>query len=187
MKESIVQSESVVIHGRRFVQFIDREQLMQRTAELAAEISADLHTHNPIVIAVLNGAFIFAADLLRSMDFDPEVQFVKLSSYREMRSSGEIKQLLGIPDDLLRGRSVLIVEDIVDTGKTLRFLLEDLTRRGASEVIVATMLLKPHVFQDRFPVPYVGFEIPNTFVVGYGLDYEGYGRSLNGIYRLEEE
>lgn len=175
-----------VVRGKAFKLLFGAEEIREHTASVAREISADMAELDPLVIAVLNGAFIFAADLVRYLSFDPEIHFVKLASYREMRSSGKVSELIGMDREKVRGRHILIVEDIVDSGNTLTFLREQLAGMGAESVATATMLKKPKAFNNRFPVEYVCFDIPDAFVIGYGLDYEGYGRSLDGIFQLVE-
>ncbi len=178
-------SQLVQVYDRAFEPMIPAEEIRLRVIAMAEEISTDYTTKNPLVIAVLNGAFIFAADLLRALDFDPEIAFIKLSSYQKMATTGEIRELIGL-DRELEGRDVLIIEDIIDTGHTIAHLHNTLISQKAGSIAIATLLLKTGVYGYDVPLRYVGFEIPNRFVVGYGLDYEGYGRSLPGIFVLHE-
>ncbi|MDX1479727.1 MAG: hypoxanthine phosphoribosyltransferase [Saprospiraceae bacterium] len=177
--------EMIVIKDKTFKPLIDAKQIRERTSEVADAISADLAGRDPLVIAVLNGAFIFAADLTRFLSFDPEIHFIKLASYHAMQSSGAVAELIGLDESKVRGRDILIIEDIVDSGNTLAFLRKQLGEMGAESIRIVAMLLKPNAFGNRFPVDYVCFEIPDAFVIGYGLDYDGYGRSLDGVYQLD--
>lgn len=175
-----------VVNGKAFRLLFSADVIRERTRAVAEQISDEMGDKDPLVIAVLNGAFIFAADLSRFMTFDAEIHFIKLASYHKMQSTGEISELIGVDPGKVRDRDILIIEDIVDSGNTLAFLREQLAKQGARSVAIVAMLKKPEAFKDRFPVDYVCFEIPNAFVVGYGLDYDGYGRSLDGIYQLAD-
>ena len=140
----------------------------------------------PIFLCVLNGAFVFAADLVRQFSAACDISFIKLSSYEGLQSSGKIANLLGLDIDL-NDRHLIIVEDIIDTGNTMYWFLQELKHYQPASVALATLLVKPEALQHNFPIPYTGFEIPNKFVIGYGLDYEGEGRNLPAIYQLVEE
>ena len=181
------RTQVVSVHDKQFTRTHSGDALRHRTAELAHQISESLADKDPLVLAVLNGAFIFAADLMRYFDFDPEIQFIKLASYHGLQSTGTVRELIGLDSDKIAGRHILIIEDIVDSGKTLGHLRDSLTASGATGISIVALLVKPDVFDNQFPLDYVGFEIPNAFVVGYGLDYDGYGRSLDGIYELTDK
>lgn len=178
--------KEVTIRDKVFQESISPERISGRIRELSREISEVWPGTKPLLLSVLNGAFIFTADLIRSLDFDPEVAFVKVSSYGGgMSSTGEVKSLMGLNTDV-KGRKVLIVEDIVDTGHTLDWLRRDLREKGAEEVRMVTLLFKPEAFHYDHSPEFIGFRIPNDFVVGYGLDYDQLGRSLPGIYKLKQ-
>ncbi len=177
----------VECRGERFRLFLDATTLQQRVAELGRQISRDYEGRQPILIGVLNGAFMFLADLMRYITIDCEVDFLKLSSYGAAKvSSGQVYELKKIDADI-RGRHVLIVEDIVDTGLSMQFILERLKAHGPASVATVTLLHKAEATQVDVPLDYVGFQIPNKFVIGYGLDYGQLARNLSAIYILEEE
>ena len=138
---------------------------------------------NPLFLAVLNGSFMFAADLMRNITIPSEISFVKLASYQGTTTTGEVKEVIGINEDLT-GRTVVIVEDIVDTGFTIKRMLETLGTRGPESLHICTLLLKPGKLQVKLDVEYAAMEIPNDFIVGYGLDYDQQGRNLRDIYTL---
>ncbi len=181
-----MRDEAVVAHGLTFEPYIRQAEIQARVAELGAAISARYRTQRPLFLVVLNGAFIFAADLLRACRFECEVTFIRLASYRGTRSSGRVKEIIGLQDDI-RGRAVIIVEDIVDSGNTLSSLLPELQALAPASVEIASLLLKPDMLEHELEVQYVGFEIDPRFVIGYGLDYDGLGRNLPAIYRKVKE
>ena len=174
----------VTIFDKTFVTSIPEEEILKRVKAVAERINKDFEGKTPIFLAVLNGAFMFAADLMREVTIPCEISFVKLASYQGTTSTGTIKEVMGINEDL-SGRHVIIIEDIVDTGTTIVELKKKLLERGAKDVRICTMLLKPEVFKNRCPLDYVGAEIPNKFIVGFGLDYDELGRNLKDIYVLE--
>lgn len=176
-----IPTNMVTINDKVFEPFLSTSQLDERTRELAAHINHDYADLNPVFVVVLNGAFMFASDLLKKITIPCEVSFVKVSSYTQMGSTGKVKELLGLNRPITR-RQVIVVEDIVDTGLTMNQLVNQLTDAGASEVQVATLLHKPAALQLPLQLRYVGFEIENRFVVGYGLDYDEHGRNLDAIY-----
>lgn len=179
--------EKVKYGEYEFVPFIRAEQIAQRVAELAKDVNKQYQGQEPpIVIALLNGPFIFAADLCRQFTFDCDFQLLRVSSYKGMQSTGEVK-VDSSAEPIVTDRDVLIIEDIVDTGNTLSAYLPRLWDQGAKSVRVASLLLKPDALQHSLSVDYVGFEIPNDFVIGYGLDYDGKGRNLPHIYTLSQE
>jgi len=173
------------LKDKYFEKFICSDDLQSKIDILANQINMELAGKNPVFIVVLNGAFIFASDLIKRVTIDCEIAFVKLSSYQGTQSSGVVQQIIGLDLDL-KGRTIVVVEDIVDTGLTLDSFLKTLSAMEPAEVKVATCLLKPEPFKDRFPVDYVCFSIPNKFVVGYGLDYDGLGRNSSDIYKIVE-
>jgi hypoxanthine phosphoribosyltransferase len=175
--------ERITLHDREFILSITPSQIREAVTRVASEINRDMAGEDLLFISILNGAFMFTADLLRSIGMNCQVTFVKLSSYRGASSTGIIKELIGLNEDI-RGRPVIVVEDIVDTGATLSRIMDQLTFHNPGQIRVATLLLKPAVFDGKIPVDYVGLEVPNDFIVGYGLDYNGLGRNLEGIYRI---
>ncbi len=172
------------ILGNTFVPFIEREKIQNRIQELGADISKDYAGEKPLMIAVLNGSFIFAADLFRAVTIDATISFVKLASYKGTTSTGNVVTAIGLEENL-RGRHVIIVEDIIDTGKTLSAFLPEIYERGPASVKIATFLVKPDALQYDVKADYTGFEIENKFVVGYGLDYDGHGRNLPDLHVLK--
>lgn len=171
------------IHDQQFEIFISKESISARIKEIADQINRDYEGQNPLFLSILNGAFIFTADLFRVIKIPAEVSFIRLKSYRKMETSGKVKELIGLEDNIF-GRNIIIVEDIVDTGKTLSHVLEEFKELGTRSIEILTLLHKPEAAKLKFDLKYVGFEIPNDFVVGYGLDYEGHGRNLPDIYRV---
>jgi hypoxanthine phosphoribosyltransferase len=174
------------LNDKSFNKFILNEDIQEKVCELSERINTDLAGKKPLFIVVLNGAFIFASDLLKKVTIDCEIAFVKLSSYKGTQSSGVIQQIIGLDLDI-KGRTIVILEDIVDTGLTLDCFRETLFEMEPAEVLVAACLLKPEAFKDKFPVDYLCFSIPNEFVVGYGLDYDGLGRNSSDIYKIVED
>ena len=172
-------------HDLTFKPFISEEKILQRVAELGQQITNDYKGKKPIFLAILNGAFVFMADLTRACDLSCETTFIKLSSYKGLKSTGSITTLIGI-DINIKNRDVIIVEDIVDTGQTLFQFLKELKALGPSSVKLASLLVKPEALKYEMAVDYKGFDIPNKFVIGYGLDYNGEGRNLKSIYQLAE-
>ena len=175
----------VKIKDKTFRTFIPEDQIAERVKAVAERINKDLADKNPLFLAVLNGSFIFAADLMRNITIPCEISFVKLASYQGTTSTGVIKEVIGLNEDLA-GRTVVILEDIVDTGFTIKRMIETLGTRGPESVHVCTLLLKPGKLQVPLNVEYVAMEIPNDFIVGYGLDYDQQGRNLRDIYTLVE-
>jgi len=173
------------LNDKKFDKFILNNDIQAKVCEMSDRINIDLAGKKPLFIVVLNGAFIFASDLLKKVTIDCEIAFVKLSSYQGTHSSGVVQQIIGLDLDI-KGRTIVIIEDIVDTGLTLDRFRETLSVMEPAEVLVATCLLKPDAFKDKFPVDYLCFSIPNEFVVGYGLDYDGLGRNSSDIYKIIE-
>lgn len=176
----------VKILDKTFKTSIPEAEIRKRVKAVADRINRDMADKNPILIAVLNGSFIFAADLMRMLTIPCEISFVKLASYEGTTSSGKITEVLGINEDL-SGRTVIIVEDIVDTGLTMKRMIETLGTRNPASIHVCTLLVKPDKLTVDLNIEYAAMEIPNDFIVGYGLDYEQQGRNLRDIYTLVEE
>lgn len=175
----------IQIKDKRFKTFIPEEQIMKEVARVADEINRDLSGTNPLFISVLNGLFMFTADLMKHLTMPCEVSFVKLASYEGTSSTGKVKELVGLGDDIT-GRTVVIVEDIVDTGLTMKQLVETLRARGPKDIKIATLLVKPDKLKVELDINYVAMNIPNDFIVGYGLDYDGLGRNYRDIYTVIE-
>lgn len=169
-----------------FVPMMEKEAIQKRVAELGKELTARYGDKKPLFVSVLSGAFVFAADLIREFDGVCEIAFVKLSSYAGISSTGNVKTILGLEGDLA-GRDIIVVEDIVDSGRTLFMFLNMLKQKNPGTICTVSLLVKPDAIEMPVSVDYTGFEIENKFVVGYGLDYNGVGRNLPGIYVLKEE
>ena len=175
--------EKVKIHDKEFRISIPAKEIQQRITTLGRQISNDFEEKRPLFIAVLNGSFLFAADLLKNVSCECEITFVRVSSYAGTKSTGQVRNLVGLNDNI-EGRSVILVEDIVDTGDTAVYLINELRKERPAEIKIASLLLKPKALKHALTVDYTGFEVPNDFLVGYGLDYDGLGRNLNDIYTL---
>ena len=176
----------VKIKDKTFKTSISEAEIQQRVKALAARINEDMAGKNPLFLSVLNGSFMFTADLMRQITIPCEVSFVKLASYDGVISTGKIKEVIGLNDDIT-GRTVVIVEDIVDTGRTMRNMLNSLAIRHPKEIHICTLFVKPDKLEEPLDIEYAAFSIPNDFIVGYGLDYDQQGRNLNEIYTLVEE
>ncbi|MEL7003209.1 MAG: hypoxanthine phosphoribosyltransferase [Bacteroidota bacterium] len=172
----------MVIKEKSFEKYLDNESIQSRVKALAEQINNDYKDTKPLFIAVLNGSFMFAADLMKEVTIPCEISFVKVASYEEMESTGNVKQLIGLNENIFK-RDVIIVEDIIDTGKTITKILSEFESLGTNSVEVLTLLRKP--LSLEIPLKYVGFEIEDDFVLGYGLDYDGLGRNLKDLYKLE--
>nr|WKN34734.1 hypoxanthine phosphoribosyltransferase [Tunicatimonas sp. TK19036] len=166
-----------------FEPYLSEDQIQQQLKKLAEAIDRDYAGKDPVFIAILNGAFMFMADLVRHVTIPSEVTFVKVKSYEKLQSTGEHRKFIGL-EVPIQDRHVIIVEDIVDSGNTIRFLLQQLTEENPKSISIATLLFKPDALKHPIELPYVGFRIPNDFVVGYGLDYDGFGRNLCSIYKI---
>ena len=178
--------KTVKIKDKEFVPMISEEEIKRRVKELAAQISKDMAGKNPLLLAVLNGSFVFAADLMREITIESEISFVKLASYQGTTSTGTVKEVIGINENL-SGRTVIIVEDIVESGLTIKRMIESLGTRNPASVHICTLLLKPDCLKVDLDIEYAAFSIPNDFIVGYGLDYDQQARNLKDIYVLKKE
>ncbi len=172
--------------GLTFRPFIEKNLIAERVAAIGAQISEDYRGKCPLFLCVLNGAAPFAVDLFRAADIDAELSFIRLKSYEGTSSTGKVKEVMGLVDDI-EGRDVILVEDIIDTGHTMAKLLDDLRAKNPASIAIATLLFKPESLQVKVEPRYVGFEIPTKFIIGYGLDIDGLARNLNDIYILDEE
>ena len=176
-------SENVTLLDKTFVKYISSADIDAAVSRVAAEIMLEYRYDDPILLVTLNGAIVFAVDLMKQLDFPCRISCVKISSYSGTESTGTINSLIGLNEDI-RGKRILILEDIVDTGRTYVHLHQMLMEAGAKDVRIATMTMKPDAYKADLPVHYVGFNIPNKFVIGRGLDYDGYGRNLPDIYQV---
>ena len=176
----------VKVLDKTFEVSIPEAEIKERVKAVAQQLSRDMEGKNPLLLAVLNGSFIFAADLMREMTIPCEISFVKLASYQGTTSTGKIHEVIGINEDLT-GRHVVIVEDIVDTGLTMKRMVESLGTRKPASVHICALLVKPDKLQVDLDIEYTAMKIPNDFIVGYGLDYNQHGRELKDIYTLVDE
>ena len=173
----------IKLHEKKFDTYLSEQEIQGKVKNIADQLSRDYRDKRPLFIAILNGSFMFAADLFKYLSIDAEICFIKLASYRGMKSSGHVITAIGLDVDLF-GRDVVILEDIVDTGKTLNEFLPKLDHQQPKTLKIAALLHKPEATQYPLQIDYLGFSIPNKFVVGYGLDYDGLGRNYKEIYQL---
>ncbi len=173
--------KTIQVLDKTFELSILHEEIRGAVRKVAIQINKDLEGKTPIFLCILNGSFMFASDLLKYIELPCEVSFVKMASYNGTTTSGNVKELIGFNEDLT-GRTVIIVEDIVDSGNTMEKIVGLLKEKGVDEIKIATLLYKPEAYKKDIPLDYVGLEIPNDFIVGYGLDYDGHGRNLRDIY-----
>jgi len=181
-----MDSKIIRVHDKYFKPFITEKEIQREVARIAVEMNGDLARQDPIFLGILNGAFMFAGDLYKQLTFPCQITFLKLASYSGTQSTGSVKQLIGINRDL-KDRVVVVLEDIVDTGVTLETIIRQLSGYEPAKIKVATFLYKPDTALKEVKLDYIGMEIPNNFIVGYGLDYEGYGRNFRDIYQLVDD
>lgn len=172
---------TIQIKDRHFSVFIDEQRLSKRIAEMSITISNELVNKDPLFIAILNGAFMFASDLFKELNFPCQISFIKVASYHGTQSTGKVDQLVGLKESI-EGRNIVLIEDIIDTGVTMKHLLDQLQAHKPASICIATLLLKREALKEDITPNYIGFEVPHQFLVGYGLDYDGYGRNLKHIY-----
>ena len=175
--------KTVTLKDKTFGISIPETELLKAVDNVAEKMNADLKGKNPLFLIVLNGAFMFASDLLKRVEIPAQLSFVKVSSYCGTCSSGNVTELIGLNEDV-KGRTVVIIEDIVDSGRTMYGMVEKLKSMGVGELRIATLFFKPEALRYDLKIDYAAMEIPNDFIVGYGLDYDGYGRNLREIYTL---
>ncbi len=173
----------IKVHDKTFETYLSEDTIQKRVQELAAAINTDFSGKRPMFIAILNGSFMFASDLFKHLTIEAELCFIKLASYKGLKSSGNVVTSIGLEDDIFN-KEIVIVEDIVDTGKTLHNFLPKLEHQQPKSLRIATLLHKSEATEFPLKLDYIGFDIPNKFVVGYGLDYDGLGRNLKEIYQL---
>lgn len=178
--------ESLKIHDKKFSETITAQKIQTAVEKIAAELNRDFKEREVVFIAVLNGSFMFASDLLKRIDLNCKISFVKVASYDGTVSKGVVNQLIGL-NESIKNKAVVILEDIVDTGNTLHVILNYLQKLKPQEIKIASLLNKPDSYKYEYKLHYVGFYIPDKFVVGYGLDYNGFGRNLRSIYTIIEE
>ena len=174
---------AIKLHDKTFDTYLSEQEIQEKVKEIAGQLNKDYKDKKPLFISILNGSFMFSSDLFKNLTIDAEICFIKLASYRGMKSSGQVITAIGLDQDLF-GRDVVILEDIVDTGKTLNEFLPKLDHQQPKSLKIAALLHKPEATQFALKIDYLGFSIPNKFVVGYGLDYDGLGRNLKEIYQL---
>jgi hypoxanthine phosphoribosyltransferase len=177
--------EKIKVRDKEFSVFIKAADIDTAVSRMADTINQELKGKVPLFLVVLNGAFMFASDLMKKIKIENNISFVKLSSYTGTRSSQVVNELIGI-NEVVKGRTVVIVEDIIDSGITMRRMLDILSEQEAADVRIATLVFKPRAFQSDFKINYIGMEIPNDFIIGYGLDYDGFARNLPDIYKIVE-
>lgn len=177
--------KTVQVKDRQFSLYISENKIKEQVKKIAGQINTDLNGKNPLLLVILNGAFVFAADLLRDVTIPCEVSFIRLASYEGTSSTGEVKQLIGLNEDI-EGRTVVIVEDIIDSGLTMQELLLILAKKNPKEIHIASLFVKPNNLKVDLNIHYRCFDIENDFIVGYGLDYDQQGRNLPDIYKVIE-
>ena len=178
--------ENIQVHDKVFEPYLGVDEIQQKITEIAKLLNADYKDKKPLFIAILNGAFMYASDLFKCISIDAEICFIKLASYKGTKSTGQVITAIGLDTDLV-GRHVVIIEDIVDTGKTLSEFLPQLRNQQPASLKITALLQKPEALKYPLTVDYVGFTIPDKFVVGFGLDYNGLGRNIDRIYKLVGE
>lgn len=177
--------KTVTIHDKKFTKYISSVKIQKAIVKIAERINKDFKNNKPIFLSVLNGSFLFTADLLKKIKIECEVSFTKISSYSGTQSTGNVNTLIGINENL-NGRTVIILEDIVDSGNTLEKIISELEKHNPEKIIVATLFFKPDAYKKKIKLNYIGINMPNDFLVGYGLDYDGLGRNLSDIYILKK-
>ena len=176
----------IQVLDKTFKMYMPESEIMEAVNQVAQRINADYKDKNPILCPVLTGSFMFASDLIKALDFDARVAFVRYSSYLGIETTGHVKKILSFPDKC-KGRDVIIIEDIIDSGITMEYMVEELRKLEPASIAICAFFFKPGNFQKDYKIDYVGKEIPNDFIVGYGLDYDGMGRTYRDVYSLDAE
>ena len=177
--------ETVKILDKEFEIFIPEQKIYEAIDKLAEQITNDYKDSDPIFLGILNGSFLFAAELLKRIKFPCTISFLKLASYQGTASTGKVKRLIGINEDI-KDKTVIVLEDIIDTGITMEQIKKQLIGYEPKKIVVATLFFKPDAYRTNDHIDYIGVEIPNDFIVGFGLDYDGYGRNLTNVYKLKK-
>ncbi len=175
--------DKLKVLDKEFVISLSSDKIQSRISELAEKLSSDFQDKKPVFLGILNGSFMFASDLFKKIRMDAQITFLKLASYQGSSSTGSVKQLIGLNQEIT-GQHIIILEDIVDTGITLENIMMQLSGYQPASITIVTLLFKPEAYQKDFDIDYIGFSIPNEFIVGYGLDYDGFGRNTEDIYTL---
>jgi hypoxanthine phosphoribosyltransferase len=181
----LFMANEIHVHGKSFIPYITEKEIIERVREIALSIDHDYTDKKPLFIAILNGSFMFASDLFKHISIEAEICFIKLASYKGTKSTGQVITAIGLDTDIT-GRHVVVIEDIIDTGKTMNEFLPQLRNLQPASLKLATLLHKPEATQYPMEIHYLGFKVPNKFLLGYGLDYDGLGRNIREIYQLEE-
>lgn len=177
--------KNIKVLDKEFSIYLSEAEILKAVKRVAEQINQDLEGEDPIFMGILNGSFMFASDLYKDITLDSQITFLKLASYDGTSSTGKIKRLIGINEDI-KDKTVVVIEDIVDTGNTLDNILKQLRGYEPKAIKLVTLLYKPDAYTKDFPIDYHCFSIPNNFILGYGLDYDGYGRNLRDIYKIVE-
>ncbi|MCF0207714.1 MAG: hypoxanthine phosphoribosyltransferase [Bacteroidales bacterium] len=176
--------DTVKVLDKEFVLYIEHEAIVDRIKAIAAKMNEDLKDKNPLFLGILNGSFMFVGELFNHLNIDCKISFLKLSSYDGTSSTGNVKRLIGLSESI-ENRTVVILEDIIDTGITIDNIVKQLSEGKPKEIKIATLLYKSEVYNNKYPIDYFGFDIPQKFIVGFGLDYDGYGRNFPSIYQVK--
>lgn len=177
--------KNITILDKEFTLYLSKQQIEDKISEIAKELTTRLADKNPLFLCILNGSFMFAADIMKNVNIPAEISFIKLASYEGTSSTGKISELIGLNKDI-KGRTVVIIEDIIDSGLTMQHLLETLKEKDPENIIVTSLLVKPDNLKVDLDIDYCAFSIPDKFIIGYGLDYNGYGRNYPNIYVIKE-
>ena len=177
--------QKIKLLDKTFIPYLSESELLEGVQNVANKINIDYKNKKPLFLVVLNGAFMFASDLLKKISVECEISFIKLSSYEQMQSTGNVREVIGLNQDI-EGRDILILEDIIDTGNSMASILPGLKSKNPNSIELVTLLHKPEALQKELDIKYIAFNIPNKFVVGYGLDYDQLGRNLSDLYQLGE-
>lgn len=177
--------KNITILDKEFTLYLSKQQIEDKISEIAKELTTRLADKKPLFLCILNGSFMFAADIMKNVNIPAEISFIKLASYEGTSSTGKISELIGLNKDI-KGRTVVIIEDIIDSGLTMQHLLETLKEKDPENIIVTSLLVKPDNLKVDLDIDYCAFSIPDKFIIGYGLDYNGYGRNYPNIYVIKE-